>query len=570
LVAGSGSLEPLRAMVDSPTGRPRSLSVEAFLVAAQLNGLRRGHTAKIADIARILNSFSASQLETLGVRSWVPKESYRRTDRLFNKLATALDRGGDLDRDRFAASLVDASLTEVPATSTSAALDATDVETWGRLHWPRTGSETDSKAPRVLWEDEDGRPVRTLDPDARDGHRSATNSRKAGQFTGYYLHNIVQVRDVRHSDGREGVVFGPDVPAVVTGFALTPAAAPLEGAVVPILEEMNREERRVHDLLMDRGYSQLSDTGLHHPLRHAGMELIFQPKGPHQRLRTPFSPYAVLIDGQLFSTLMPKRLQTELPWAPYGATEADTLAFEQAYNERSRWRFQLHAGPDTEGTTRWKCPFHAGLLRSRQLPFTMRRSRAVPLVEIPEGAKCCDGTISVSAADLPFRQKLTPGTTAWRKSYRRRNVVEGVNAMLKGGFVNIQQKFFRVFRLTKLTFLLAFTIAGYNIETIRSFNARKLAEAESAEAAKKRRRKRRKAPGASSSMARRWNPDPTLRQTDANRLNQHPLHQGRHQHDLMAPFGFARTPIDPLTRDLMRQMSSRSGSGPPRGCRCHF
>lgn len=83
------------------------------------------------------------------------------------------------------------------------------------------------------------------------------------------------------------------------------------------------------------------------------------------------------------------------------------------------------------------------------------------------------------------------GTTAWRKSYRRRNVVEGVNAMLKGGFVNVQQKFFRVFRLTKLTFVLAFTIAGYNVECIRSFNARKVAEAEATEARKKRRNGRR-------------------------------------------------------------------------------
>jgi hypothetical protein len=121
----------------------------------------------------------------------------------------------------------------------------------------------------------------------------------------------------------------------------------------------------------------------------------------------------------------------------------------------------------------------------------MRRSRNVPLVKLPAGAKCCDGIISVSAADLPFRQKLTPGTTAWRKSYRRRNVVEGVNAMLKSGFVNIQQKFFRVFRLTKLTFLLAFTIAGYNVECIRSFNARKIVEVESAEAKKQRRKGRR-------------------------------------------------------------------------------
>jgi hypothetical protein len=31
----------------------------------------------------------------------------------------------------------------------------------------------------------------------------------------------------------------------------------------------------------------------------------------------------------------------------------------------------------------------------------------------------------------------------------RRQVIEGVNGMLKGGFVNIQHKFFRVFGLTK-------------------------------------------------------------------------------------------------------------------------
>jgi hypothetical protein len=221
------------------------------------------------------------------------------------------------------------------------------------------------------------------------------------------------------------------------------------------------------------------------------MELIFQPKGDHQRLQAPFSEFAVVIDGQLFSALMPKHLWTQLPWPPYGASDAEVLTYEQAFNERSRWRFQLHAGPDADGTTRWKCPFHAGFLRSRQLPFTMRRSRNAPLVELPVGTKCCDGIISVSAADLPFRQKLTPGTTAWRKSYRRRNVVEGVNAMLKGGFVNIQQKFFRVFRLTKLTFLLAFTIAGYNVECIRSFNARKVAEAEATEAKKRRRKGRR-------------------------------------------------------------------------------
>ncbi len=43
----------------------------------------------------------------------------------------------------------------------------------------------------------------------------------------------------------------------------------------------------------------------------------------------------------------------------------------------------------------------------------------------------------------------------------------------------------------KLTFLLAFTIAGYNVECIRSFNALTIAEAEASEAKKRRRKGRR-------------------------------------------------------------------------------
>jgi hypothetical protein len=66
-----------------------------------------------------------------------------------------------------------------------------------------------------------------------------------------------------------------------------------------------------------------------------------------------------------------------------------------------------------------------------------------------------------AAAELPHWQRFFPGTTAWRISFRRRQLVEGVNEMLKGGFVNIQHKFFRVFGLTKMKLLLAFSVVGY-------------------------------------------------------------------------------------------------------------
>ena len=126
------------------------------------------------------------------------------------------------------------------------------------------------------------------------------------------------------------------------------------------------------------------------------------------------------------------------------------------------------------------------------VPASMRRSRSTPLVDLPADATCCKGIVTASAEELPHRQQLFPGTTAWRISYNRRQVVEGVNGMLKGGFVDIQHKFFRVFGLTKTKLLLAFTVVGYNLEAIRSFLAKKAVKVVTAAKNQGKRKKRRK------------------------------------------------------------------------------
>jgi hypothetical protein len=175
---------------------------------------------------------------------------------------------------------------------------------------------------------------------------------------------------------------------------------------------------------------------------------------------------------------------------PYGSTDEKCEEFEAKFNRLARYRLERHAGPDADGTTRWTCPFHAGRLRSRSIPETMRGSRSAPLVDLPEGVSCCGGRVSVQAGKLPYWQRFFPGTTAWRISYRRRDAVEGVNGALKGAFVNIGQKFFKVFGLVKIKVLLAFTLAAYNVETIRSFLARRAVV--EVEAKRPRRRKKRR------------------------------------------------------------------------------
>src|SRR5579872_3282746 len=132
-----------------------------------------------------------------------------------------------------------------------------------------------------------------------------------------------------------------------------------------------------------------------------------------------------------------------------------------------------HSPPDADGATRWRCPFCAGFLRSRSFPKTMRRPKTVPLVPVDNGCdKCCSGILTAQAAEMAWWQRITYGTTAWRISMGRRQVVESVNAALKGVFTDLGRGFLRVMGVTKMTVLLGFTLAGFNLDRVRSFRAK--------------------------------------------------------------------------------------------------
>src|SRR5467141_3915869 len=112
-----------------------------------------------------------------------------------------------------------------------------------------------------------------------------------------------------------------------------------------------------------------------------------------------------------------------------------------------------------------------GCCGSRSFPKTMRRSRTAPLVET-EAECCCSGTLTAMPVELPWWQSITFGTTAWRISMGRRQVVESANSALKGAFADLGRGFFRVMGIAKTTVLLGFTLAAYNLDRIRSFKAK--------------------------------------------------------------------------------------------------
>jgi hypothetical protein len=484
----------LEPHLDADVGRPRTMTLRGLLVACQLNALARHHQAHLIEVARTINALTDDQRVGLGFVDHDPEQTYDRVDRLFTKLVNVLDAGAaDVDAKELANRLALAAVPGEFRASTSVAVDGTDVETWGALHGEATAAVLDGEASetqrigeasqprhpkrraRVLGVGPDGRKIYTADRDARAGHRSATNSRSAGPYIGYELHLAVQAREVRWTNYIDKVTLSEAVPGVVTCFSLDPAGSHRGRAIVDDLVAAKQAGAPIEDVVWDPGYSLCAPNTTHHKLAQAGIGQTFQVV-THQRGERPFSGDAVLVDGQLYSSLLPESLR-DLPVPPRGASETEKLAYEARFNARARWRMVRHAAPDADGATRWRCPFCAGMLRARSFPHTMRGSKTVPLVHLETGQMdCCQGIFTAMPVELPLWQRIPFGTTAWRISMGRRQVVESANAALKGAFADLSRGFVRVFGLTKVTVLLGFTIAGYNVDRIRSFRAKRRAE----------------------------------------------------------------------------------------------
>lgn len=508
IVNRSGVVESLEPHFIAEVGRHRVIKLKAFLVACQLNALARHHRGHLIEIARVINALTDEQRAQLGIERHDPALTYDRVERTFTKLAEVLDAGHPrIDAKWFANSLAQAAVPEEFRQSRSVAIDGTDVETWGALHGDAVTVNLDGEAAetqlmddgtipkpkklarkaKVLAVGADGRNQYTADRDARAGHRSATNSRAAGPYVGYELHLAVQARDVKWTNYADKTSFSDEVPGVMTCVSLVPAGTHRGRAIVDDLVAAKSTGAPIDDVIWDPGYSLCSPGTTHHKLAQAGIHQTFQPV-THQRGTRPFSGDGLLLDGQLYSNLLPNELR-DLRMPPRGAPEAIKLQHEAKFNLRARWRMVRHAGPDSDGVTRWRCPFCAGLLRARKFPKTMRRPVNVPLVHVDEGCEqCCNGIQTAMPAELPWWQRIPFGTTAWRLSMGRRQVVESVNAALKGTFADLSRGFFRVFGQTKMTILLGFTVAGYNLDRIRSYRAKKRAQEGTKPAQPKRRR----------------------------------------------------------------------------------
>ena len=441
-----------------------------------------------------------------------PADLYKRVDDLFNRLIRVLEDGFDAEIDGqrvrvdhvwFSNRIGASPVTDELITTTSVAIDGTaivtpaqlvdgddevnhDGDSAGRQSVDGKGrapaGEERPKAKVLGYGIDDRRQVYTADPDARGGYRTTTNRRKGGTYVGYELHPFVMARDVTWSNGADKAVLSDPAPAVILNHALVPAGTHRADAVVPILTDPSLRRAPVDDVIVDPGYTILDPDRFFAPLHAAGMHVAWQATS-HQQGTRPFNDNAFIYNGHLVSETLPAKLRN-LPLPPIGADEQTRRRYQQPWNEVARYRYTLHGKTTAAGVTRLRDPIDAGRLRSRDVEASMRRSRNLPLVELPEPGTY-QGTVRIDELTPQGRpedekkrrevsrcSKYMTGTTAHEIAYfSRRGVTESAHSALRGDFVDLDTRFFRVFGLVRINTLLGFTIAGYNRRRIAAFAA---------------------------------------------------------------------------------------------------
>jgi hypothetical protein len=333
----------------------------------------------------------------------------------------------------------------------------------------------------------DDRTQYTKDRDARGGVRTATSKSRRQKYIGFEWHLFVQVADLsRAADGtlRKGQV----VPQFIRGFYLSPAGAHRHEGVVDLLLALGFD-----DLVWDMGYSQLDPVTGYHRLRRAGYMITFDLHKQNQRGPGQSGLEHPIMDGTLFSHLLPERYYTvskgknewHPPAWPRNASEAKRAEYRAPFDYRANYAWVRVGGPDEDGYTRWMCPFCYGKAKSQNLEHTVRYPNSVPEVETPPGVPCCKGalkskrdgsprkageTVTLSPHQLELWQSYPLYTSDWALSFGRRNLDETVNSQLKAYFTTVDSgAHFRVMHLEKIAVLLACTAAGYNLWHARNW-----------------------------------------------------------------------------------------------------
>ena len=499
----AGIVEPVERRLRSHRGTPSRLTVRAMLTAIMYVG---GHLSSYLreDIAAWLAGLKSSDAEALGLTGpGTGREpiSYNMVCDQFGRLEAALAHGwtdidGTLwDAERFAETLVHASVPpEIAAKVLAVAVDETDYPTWAvsrryipekdalaeravadldtELGGDETSDEQDEPASAERDAErndgligtfgEDNRLIRSKDPDARIGRRSAIQKRKAGKFLGYGATVASAVAGADWHGDPDRVRLGDPIEPYILAVAVRPAGTHPGRVGLDVVESALRLAPGVSEVLADRAYTTKREQ-FNRPLHVRDIDVVKDFKSTDVR-----SPNVCMIGkrkdlviehcGTFLHPDTPEYFQAP----PAGMAEEELPGW---YSSRNRFVYTVNQYLPGGGK-QMTCPVHAGKIA---IEATQNTSPAtVPLIPRKNGTTemCCKGHVNVRPDELDRHQTIPYGTPAQTQSYGRRSVVEGFfgEAKTAGGFAANRC---RVFKLAPHVIAAAATVVAFNLKLTR-------------------------------------------------------------------------------------------------------
>lgn len=333
-----------------------------------------------------------------------------------------------------------------PATGvTAVGIDDTAFPTWARKLGPNPSDE-DIAA---------GITSCGADPDARNGHRTPTNSQPSEFVYGYQVTVVVAVAEVRWCGNPRKIAMGDYQPPWIIDVIVSPAnhnpGTVGREAIVRALAIC-----AITDLVADRGFSMKSvnfvqgmhELGINVVMDHPGTETEVADFHVMGRSRDPVIEHV----GTFLHAWMPP--QWEVPPADLSDNQ-----LRDWYARRLIYAYTAHQHLGG-GDVQIKNPYAAGRLTTQSNEAT---ANGAMLHKQPKHAPAVTQdylTVPVEMRNLCQREPY--GTPAWWYSYLRRLVVESANAMLKRG-VGLTNKCCKAMGIAAHTMAAVMLAAAYNM-----------------------------------------------------------------------------------------------------------
>lgn len=454
LVASSGACSAIEAELETATGRPRTLSTEALLVALVLLALedRPLHLSLATEL--LWRRLPPAVRGRLGISSEAATHRaflarYRTVRYLFGRICAALDPEGLPKNRRLPIEVARARSKSVAPAESSRRCEALEGIVAGLVF---ASVALQSERERALFDGAVGLdatpvPLYSRGPSRRSGLSASDPD------GGWY----VREGDHRGVEDQRGRVRGKVAwaleativvmatppghpaahPSLVVGLCLARPGIDPGGTGARVLAGVSSKGHRTGFLGADRAYSSARADAFHLPVRALGYTPVFDYRGDELGVQAN-SQGALLVEGAWCCPAIPAALVSAT--ADHRAQRIGDKDYASRIAARAEWRLSVKAGPDVDGYERFSCP---AVGRTPHLSCPLRhasttcRDGRTKVLSPPEIApRCCQQASITIAPDVGarHRQRLAFGTEEWRSRYATcRNTIEGTNGYLKDG-----------------------------------------------------------------------------------------------------------------------------------------